>query len=137
MITVESIKPTDKQVIAYKAPETYILYGGAMGGGKSVWLVNYGIELSMRYPGNRGYLCRHELASFKKTTQMTLEEWLDSKLIEQHNKSDHFYKFKNGSMIMYGGLGDDIRAIEKLKSMEIGWFGIDQAEETTENFFLC
>jgi len=136
MITVESITPTPKKAIAYKAPEQYILYGGAMGGGKSHWLANYAIDLSMRYPGNRGYLCRHELVSFKKTTQQTLDECLDPRLLEQHNKSDHFYKFKNGSILWYGGLGDDIRAIEKLKSLEIGWFGIDQAEETTEAFFF-
>jgi len=136
MIEVESLYPTGKQIIAYKAPEMFLLYGGAMGGGKSVWLVNYAIELSMRHPGNRGFLCRHELASFKRTTQMTLDEWLPLELLAQHNKSDNFYKFKNGSMIMYGGLGDDKRAIEKIKSMEIGWYGIDQAEETTEAFFF-
>jgi hypothetical protein len=39
-------------------------------------------------------------------------------------------------MIFYGGLGDDTRAIERLKSLEIGWFGIDEASETTESFFL-
>ena len=40
-------------------------------------------------------------------------------------------------MIFYGGLGDDQGAIDRLKSMDLGWFAIDQAEETSEaHFFL-
>ena len=50
----------------------YKLYGGAMGGGKSYALCAEGIALSYDYPANRGYLCRHELVSFKKTTLLTL-----------------------------------------------------------------
>jgi len=43
----------------------------------------------------------------------------------------------NGSIIYYGGLGDDQNAIDRLKSMNLGWFAIDQAEETSEaHFFL-
>jgi len=39
-------------------------------------------------------------------------------------------------MLYYGGLGDDLKSIEKLKSMELSAYGIDQAEETTEEFFF-
>lgn len=107
-----------------------------MGGGKSFWLCAYILELSMRYPGGAGYLCRHELTSFKKTTQVTLDRYvLPESLIAQHNRSENFYLLKNGSRIWYGGLGDDKRAIERLKSLEINWYGIDQCEETTESFF--
>jgi|Deesub1362B_J571_1020462.scaffolds.fasta_scaffold03078_8 hypothetical protein len=128
--------PTETQRKAHFSKETYILFGGAMGGGKSAWLVNEAIRLSLKYPGNRGYLCRHELSSFKKTTLLELEKWIPIDLITKHNKSENFIEFKNGSRIYYGGLGDDIRSIERLKSMELGWFGIEQAEETTEKFFL-
>ena len=126
-----------RQQVFHAAPETYKLYGGAMGGGKSYALCAEGIALSCDYPGNRGYLCRHELVSFKKSTLLTLITLLDqSGLIQQHHQSDHYFLLKNGSIIFYGGLGDDNRAIDRLKSMEIGWFGIDEASETTEAYFL-
>lgn len=128
---------TDRQDLFHHALEMFKLYGGAMGGGKTVAICAEGIALSNDYPGNRGYLCRHTLTSFKKTTFLVLDAMLQrSGLIAKHNQSDHFYALRNGSIIFYGGLGDDTNAIEGLKSMELGWFGIDEASETTEKFFL-
>ncbi len=128
--------PEDKQAEAHRAKERFVLYGGAVGGGKSVWLCNEGIQLSLDYPGNVGYLARHELASFRRTTLLTLEEFLPPQIVKNHSKYEQQFEFVNGSIIMYGGLGDDQKAIERLKSMNLGWFGIDQAEETTESHFL-
>ncbi len=128
---------TDRQDLFHHAPEMFKLYGGAMGGGKTVALCAEAIALSNDYPGNRGYLCRHTLTSFKKTTFIVLDEILQrSGLISKHHQSDHVYSLRNGSTIFYGGLGDDTNAIERLKSMELGWFGIDEASETSEKFFL-
>ena len=62
---------------------------------------------------------------------------MPSGLIAQHHQTECFFRLINGSIIYYGGLGDDQRAIDRLKSMDLGWFGIDQAEETSEaHFFL-
>ena len=129
-------QPTPRQTKAHQAVETNILYGGAVGGGKSVWLCNESIQLCLDYPGNIGYLARHELASFKRTTLLTLEEFLPASIVKRHNKSDQEITLVNGSKILYGGLGDDQNAIERLKSMNLGFFGIDQAEETTESHFF-
>jgi len=133
--SINGYKPTKKQIQAHRANATYLLFGGAMGGGKSAWLCNESIYHCLKYPGARVYLARNELAALKKTTLLTLLEFLPFALVEKHNKSDCFIQFKNSSTIYYGGLGDDIRAIEKLKSMELSMYAIDQAEETTENFF--
>lgn len=129
-------KPFDKQIQAHTAKERFVLYGGAVGGGKSVWLCNEALQLSLETSGNVGYLCRHELTSLLRTTLMTLERYLPNEIISQHHQTENYYRLINGSLIFYGGLGDDQRAIDRLKSMELGWFAIDQAEETSENHFF-
>lgn len=133
---IESYVPTPRQLEAHLSPEIYILYGGAMRGGKTAWLCNSGIQLSMKFPGNRGFLCRHEGAELRRSTMEELDKWLDPTLILNHNRSYQVIEFINGSKIFYGGLGDDQKAIDRLKSMELGWFGIDQVEETTRTHFL-
>lgn len=129
-------KPFEQQIKAHTCLERFPLYGGAVGGGKSVWLCNEGLQLSLECSGNVGYLCRHELSSFMRTTMLTLERCLPSDIIAQHHQTENYFRLINGSLIFYGGLGDDQRAIDRLKSMELGWFGIDQAEETTESHFF-
>lgn len=130
-------KATERQTVFHAAPEMFKLYGGAMGGGKTYALCAEGIALSCDYPGNRGYICRHELKSFKRTTLLVLNDMLErSGLISNHHQTDNYYLLRNGSTIYYGGLGDDVSAIEKLKSMELGWYAIDEASETSEKFFL-
>jgi hypothetical protein len=130
-------RATERQAAFHASPETYKLFGGAMGGGKSKAICAEGLALSCDYPGNRGYLCRHTLKAFKKTTLLTLIEILErADIIAKHHQSDNVFYLKGGSSIWYGGLGDDTAAIEKLKSMELGWFGVDEASETTESFFL-
>lgn len=128
--------PHARQALAHKCPALLTLFGGAVGGGKTWWLCGEGLQLSIEYPGNRGYLCRHEYRSFRRTTLLTLEKMLPLELIEQHHQTDHYFRLLNGSEIWYGGLGDDVKAIKRLRTMELGWFGIEQAEETTEEHFL-
>lgn len=136
IVRVESYVPEPRQLEAHLCPARYPLYGGAMRGGKTAWLVNSGIQFSMKWPGNRGFICRHEGAEFRRSTMEELEKWLNPELLKGHNKSYQVYEFLNGSKMFYGGLGDDKKAIDRLKSMELGWFGIDQIEETSEAHFL-
>ncbi len=131
----ELYKPHPRQVLAHTATERYKLYGGAFGGGKTVWLVNEAIQLSLDYPGNVGYLCRHELPAFRRSVLLELEKYLVPEILEQHHQTENYFKFKNGSKIFYGGLGDDKAGLARLSSMTLGWAGIDQAEETTETHF--
>ncbi len=128
-------EPHPMQALAHSAVERYILYGGAFGGGKTIWLVNEAIQLSLDYPGNRGYLARHELPAFKRSVLPELEHFVPESILGQHHQTENYFKFKNGSYIYYGGLGDDRAGLQRLSSMTLGWFGIDQAEETTETHF--
>lgn len=130
--------PTPRQMEFRDSPSRFKLYGGAMGGGKSVALCAEGLRLSLAYEGNRGFLCRHESTAFKNTTLATLLKLIDTveestgqKIISNHHRTDKVLYFLNGSTIMYGALGD-ASDFERLKSLEIGWFGIDESSECAE-----
>jgi hypothetical protein len=107
----------------------------AFGGGKTVWLVNEAIQLSLDYPGNVGYLCRNELPAFRRSVLIELQKYLVPEILEQHHQTENYFRFKNGSRIYYGGLGDSISGLQRLSSMSLGWAGVDQLEETTETHF--
>jgi len=128
--------PTPKQRMAHETPERFVLYGGSMGSGKSAWLSCEAIFHCLKWAHSRIYLCRFNLSSFRKTTLLTLESFLPDDYVKRHNRNESFIEFKNGSRIFYGGLGDDLKKIEKLKSMELSAFGVDQIEECSEKFFF-
>ena len=128
--------PFARQQEAHKAPERYILYGGAVGGGKSYWLCSEAIQLSLDYPGNRGYIARHEYKAFRRSTFLTLQNLLPDELVARHHMTDGYFELVNGSYIYYGGLGQNEIGFNRLKTTEWGWVAIDQAEETTRDIFM-
>lgn len=144
MKIVNKYVPTEKQAIAHKASNRYKLYGGAMGGGKTVWLCAEVIELMLQYPGNRAIMCRNTLKDFKDTTLVTLlkffREFLSEELLvggsfeNGHNKSECIISLKNGSQIKYTGLSDD-DGVKTLKSFECGVFALDEASEVSYDNF--
>ena len=52
--------PTPKQELFRDNPNRYRLYGGAVGGGKSWALSAECLRLSLAYPGNKIFMCRHD-----------------------------------------------------------------------------
>jgi hypothetical protein len=55
---MEQIKLTEKQRLAYYSPATEVLYGGAAGGGKSLYLRISAIRWCLEVPGIQVYLFR-------------------------------------------------------------------------------
>lgn len=140
-----------KQWEAHESPERYILYGGAYGGGKTAWLVNEIIRLCVLYVGNRVFLGCKFLVDFRDNALKQLEKFLPPDFPNPefpddpkkripfyiHHKTERYFRLFNGSVIMYGGLGNDEEAVKAISNMpELGAFGIDQAEQITERQFL-
>lgn len=65
-------KPTDKQAFALRAAFSdgidEILYGGARGGGKTIFDAAFMLEYALRYPGSRGLCVRRDLVDLRPTT---------------------------------------------------------------------
>lgn len=130
---VRDFFPEQGEFIGSAAEE--VLFSGAFGAGKSLSLCAKALLLSLRYPGNRGGLFRKEAKALKATTLITLLEGdghagpvLPHQYIAKHHHTESTIRLKNGSTIVYGGLDDP----GWILSLNLGWFGVDQIEQLTE-----
>jgi len=136
--------PTPPQVEAHCAPERFVGYGGAMGGGKTRWLCEAAKTLSMNYPGNLGVVARQSGPALRLTT---MEVFFSEVLIPgsddwrnlgcKFNKAEGILEFRAlnpVSKIWFTGLDSD--NIERVKSLNLGFFCIDEATEVAETMFL-
>ncbi len=107
-----------------------LLFSGAFGAGKTIVLCAKALKLSLDYPKNFGLIARKVRSTLAQTTLKTfLDRVCPKELISDYNKSEGVITFCNGSQILFGGLDDPL----KLGSLELGWAGIDEAIETTED----
>jgi PBSX family phage terminase large subunit len=103
----------------------FIWYCGGFGSGKTFIGSHVAVRLAMENPKGRGLIGRHTLVDLKATTMKTFFEVCDQRLIWKWNKSENLLTLINGHEIYFWGLDD----IEKLKSLEIGWFWFDEVDE--------
>ena len=128
--------PHASQAPFHSSPVRYKLIGGAMGGGKSKALCAEGIQLSLDIPGNRGVIVRKNLTVLRRTTLVTFFQTCPPDLIANFNKSDRLITLINGSEILFIDADESKDPLfEKLKSLEVGWFAIDEASEVSRNAF--
>lgn len=125
-------KPKRKQVEAHKCRAKYILFGGAMGGGKTTFLCAEAIKQAMKYPGNRLAIVRKELSVLRRTTMVSFFSICPNESIQTFNQTSLEVKFINVSSLTFldpNTAKDPL--LQKLKGLEIGWFGIDEANEVS------
>lgn len=121
----------------------YPFYFGGFDNGKTFGMCLRAIIASIKYPNNRGVICRRLVKELEDTTRKEFFYILgcnevtikDHPYVDTWRQDKNMLRFKNGSEIRFRHLSDD-KAIAALKSMSIRWFAIDQAEEVPEAAFL-
>ena len=126
------------QELFFEAAEPYVLYSGGLGSGKTLGLVLKGIDMSLKYPGNFGLLGRKTYRELQDSVIKTFFEVVEGEqyrhLISGYSKAEARVKFTNGSEIVFRHLDDEAQS--QLKSMNLGWAGIDQMEDIPEETFI-
>jgi len=85
-----------------------LMYSGAFGAGKSRVGCEKGLFLSMKYPGNKGLICRKTFASLRITTMDTWTRYVcPPEQIVSFSTETHICKLINGSEVLFLGLYDD------------------------------
>ncbi len=125
-------RPKPKQVKAHSNRAKYLLFGGAMGGGKSWFLCGEAIKNAMMFEGNRLVIVRKELSVLRRTILITFFSICPPEIIKSYNQSSLVITFINGSVLTFleANTSKD-PLLNKLKGLEIGWFGIDEANEVS------
>jgi len=124
--------PKPKQAVAHANRAKYLLYGGAMGSGKSYFLCAEAIRNAMQFSGNRLVIVRKELSVARRTILVSFFSICPPEIISKYNQSSLEIKFRNGSSLTFieaNSSKDPL--LNKLKGLEIGWFGIDEANEVS------
>lgn len=119
------------EAFRFKGPE--LLYAGPAGTGKSKCLLEKLHAMMLKYPGARGLIVRKTLASLGSTALVTYEEHVAKEHIANGEvkwfggspKEAACYKYKNGSVIVVGGMDKSM----KIMSSE---YDVCYAQEATE-----
>lgn len=124
--------PKPKQSIAHSNRAKYLLFGGAMGGGKSWFLCAEAIKNAMKYEGNRLVIIRKELSVLRRTILITFFSICPPEIIKSYNQTTLTITFINGSTLIFidANMSKD-PLLNKLKGLEIGWAGFDEANEVS------
>lgn len=136
--------PNEKQAEAHAAVEQFVGYGGAMGGGKTRFICEMAKILSAKFPGNFGLVARQ---SGPALAVSTMEVFFSETLIPgsddwnvlgcKFNKAEgvlYFTALNPPSKIWFTGLDRD--NLERIKSLNLGFFCLDEATEITESVFM-
>lgn len=129
--------PLPTQSKFHNSKAKYRLLAGGFGSGKSTSLAIEIIYELLAYEYNYGVMGRKDLGELKSTTLKELLDICPSGLITFHNKQDRIIRFANGSELYYMNLDDSREAVEKIKSLNLGFVAIDQLEEISEAVFLA
>jgi hypothetical protein len=125
-----------------EAGVTEVMYGGAKGGGKSVFLVRWAflhaMEIALEYglkPGDHprvvGWMGRKQGTDFRKSTLRAWERFIPANLYEIREQAQQIV-IMGLVAIDFGGL-DHLTDVQKFNSAEYAFFCLDQAEECDQD----
>lgn len=123
-------KPRPRQQAAHDSRSKYVLFGGAMGGGKSHWLCAEAINFAMSEPKSRLAIVKKKRANLPKTIMVTFFKICPPNIIEKYNKSSLTVTFVNGSELSFIAADREVdRNLVCFGGLRFGWIGIDEADE--------
>ena len=133
----EPSNPLDFQKEFHEAllTHTRVLCGGGFGAGKTAMLIIEAFRQSWAFENNQGVLGRKDMPRLTVTVIALFDEMCPESWIKNRNKKENWVEFKNGSKIFFMGLDNSKEAKEKIKGRNLGWFGLDQQEEISEDVY--
>lgn len=115
----------------------FLLFGGAIGGGKTLWLMNCMQALARIFARSRWAIVRADLPRLKRTTIPSFERVRATNFVGELNRSDWTYYCANGSeIILFPESLKHDPTYQRFLGLEVNGFAVDQAEETARGTFV-
>jgi PBSX family phage terminase large subunit len=130
-------KPLAYQRKFHTSKAKYRLMSGGFGTGGTTALAIECVYQLLTYPNNVGLLGRHNSVELESTTLTELLDILPEVTIKRHDRMKRIIYLWNGSKLIYMGLDSGKGAVDKIKSLNLGFACIDQVEEIDEVIFLA
>lgn len=105
------------------------LYGGAAGGGKTHWLIEYMTRHCQRYPGSRTLILRRVYPSLARSIEPRSEARLAG--LARQNKVQHTWTFPNGSIFEIGSV-QYANSVRDYQGAEYDVIGFEELTEFLE-----
>lgn len=135
------ITPSPKQREAYKMvmDNRIVLYGGAIRGGKTYFLILLAFTLANKYPRSRWLFLRESMPTMKRTLLVSFNEFLFNgfdKYVESFNQQTMEVTLTNGSQFIFMSESFDTdKDLMRFRGLEINGAFIDEANELNEATF--
>jgi hypothetical protein len=116
-----------------------IVFGGAIRGGKTYWLLLTLTSLCLEYPRSRWVIIRKSLPDLKRTTFPSFASILSdgiSDYVLSWNRDTQVVQFINGSELMFMAESyDEDKDLNRFKGLEVNGAGLDEVNELQEQTF--
>jgi len=116
-----------------------IVFGGAIRGGKSVWLLLTLSYLALNYAGSRWVIIRKSLPDLKRTTFPSFTSLINDGLnayIKSWNRDTNVVTFNNGSELIFMAESyDDDKELNRFRGLEVNGAGLDEVNELQDLTF--
>jgi len=140
-VSVHWFRPNQPKQLAFVSCwEAESCYAGGVGSGKTLSGGFKALLASLDHPGTVGLVGRQSYRALEDTTKKVLLDGDDKppvippEAIADRSEGDNKVTLHNGSEILFRSFQDF--NIEKLLSLNLGWFYVDEATETTERIWL-
>lgn len=115
---------------AFSGKYSFILYGGAIRGGKTFWLLGTILVLARIYPGSRWAIVRKNLPTIKKNLLPSWDKIKPTNFIRSYKQDIQTVTLRNGSQIVFfpENYNQD-KELNRFKGLEVNGFGFEEINE--------
>lgn len=119
-----------------------VVYAGGFGSGKTLVGCVKALQIALRFPGSVGCVVRQTYGALEDTTMKVALDGDDKppvfppSIVAERNNQQGRYRVKltNGSEILFRAPKDFNP--ERIRSLNLGWFYVDECTETSEKIWL-
>jgi len=122
---------------AFSGDFRFILFGGAIRGGKTFAMLAVFIVLCRIFPGSRWAIVRKDLPTIKRNLYPSWDKIKPSNFVESFPQNTHTVTFKNGSKIIFFPENDKTdKDKDRWKGLEVNGIGFEELNECQQRSFF-